>query len=215
MANELETSRPVARRRYVELAKRTCIIDPGRIAVRPSPGALLPPLLGVLIGGGCFVLIVLDIARWSGALPFPLLAICLFAALLLIPLSGMGLVYGAIGTNVLIDRKKRSVTWQQGLLGLGVGTQELVPFWKIEAILVEEEGATEDRRTEEFAQWQIVLLKQSGSRLTIGRVTALRSQADVSLARAVDVAQAVAALTGAPLRLPQPALVEESVPAAE
>jgi hypothetical protein len=208
---ENETTTPAKpRRRYVELAKRTCILDPDRIAVRPSPGALLPPLLGVLIGGGCFALILLDIARWSGKLPFPLLAICLFAALILIPLSGMGLIYGAIGSNVLIDRRKQSVTWQQGLLGLGVGTQELVPFWKIAAIAVEEEGAAQDRRTEEFAQWQIVLLKQSGSRLIIGRVSALRSQADASLARAVDVAQAIATLTGAPLRLPETAPAQES-----
>jgi hypothetical protein len=210
MEGESAASTTSRRRRYVELAKRTCIIEPDRIAVRPSPGALLPPLLGVLIGGGCFALILLDIVRWSGRLPFPLLAVCLFAALLLIPLSGMGLVYGAIGTNVLIDRKKQSVTWQQGLLGLGVGTRELVPFWKIGAILVQEEGADEGRETEEFAQWEIVLLKQSGSRLTIGRVSALRSQADVSLARAVDVARAIADLTGAPLELPETAPTQES-----
>jgi hypothetical protein len=202
------------RRRYVELAKRTCIIDPDRIAVRPSPGALLPPLLGVLLGGGCFALILLDIVRWSGTLPFPLLTVCLLAALLLIPLSGMGLIYGAIGSNVLIDRRKQSVTWQQGLLGLGVGTQELVPFWKIAAILVEEEGAGDGRRTEEFAQWEIVLLKQNRSRLTIGRVSTLRSQAGVSLARAVDVAQAVADVTGAPLRAPEIVPASEASPAA-
>jgi hypothetical protein len=189
------------RRRYVELAHRICIIDAGRIAVRPSPGALIPPLAGLLLGAACFAMIIADIVRWRGALPFPLLAGCLFGALILIPLSGMGLIYGAIGSNVLIDRRKQSVTMQQGLLGLGVGTQELVPFWKIEAIVVEEEGLDEGRRTEEFAQWQIVLLKKSGGRLTLGRVSALRSQAEPSLARAVDVGQAIATLTGAPLQV--------------
>lgn len=201
MEGKTEASAPAAPRRYVELARRICIIDTDRIAVRPSPGALVPPVMGMLLGGACFVLILTDIVRWRGALPFPLLVISLFGALLLIPLSGMGLIYGAIGSNVLIDRKKQSVTLQQGLLGLGVGTQELVPFWKIEAILVEEEGVEEGRRTEEIVQWQIVLLKQNGSRLTLGRVSALRLLSEPALARTVDVAQAIAALTGAPLRL--------------
>lgn len=192
-------AKPPGRRR-IELARRTCVIDPDRIAVRPSPAALVPPLFGLAIGFGCFGLLMADVVLWRGALPFALLALLLVAALICIPLSGMGLIYGAIGANVLIDRAKQSATWQQGLLGLGVGTTELVPFWKIEAILVEEAGAESGRSTEEFAQWEIVLLKKSGSRLTIGRITAVRSLAQPSLDRAVEAAEAVAALTGAPLR---------------
>jgi hypothetical protein len=204
---ETEIARSVASlagRRRIELARRTCIIDPHRIAIRPSPAALVPPLFGVILGLGCCGLIMADVVYWRGALPFPLLAVLLLLALIGIPLSGMGLIYGAIGANVLIDRVKQSATWQQGLLGLGVGTTELVPFWKIEAILVEEAGAEGGRSTEEFAQWEIALLKKSGSRLTIGRVSALRSLAGPSLARALQVATAIAALTGAPLRAPPP-----------
>ncbi|HTE84521.1 MAG TPA: hypothetical protein VK821_07295 [Dehalococcoidia bacterium] len=188
-------------RRRIELARRTCVIDADCIAIRPSPAALLPPFLGIVLGGLCFFLIVADVISWHGALPFGLLAVLLAGALIMIPLSAMGLIYGAIGSSVLIDRRKQSVTWQQGLLGLGVGTRELVPFWKIEAIVVGEEGAQEGRPTEEIAQWEILLHKKSGDSLTLGRVSAARTLAAPSLARAVEVAQAVSDLTGAPLQV--------------
>ena len=42
-----------------------------------------------------------------------------------------------IGRSVLLERQKQSVRWQQGLLGLGIGTDELVPFWRIDHIAVE------------------------------------------------------------------------------
>ncbi|MGI8549654.1 MAG: hypothetical protein ACR2PL_02490, partial [Dehalococcoidia bacterium] len=190
------------KRRRIELARRTCIIDAERIRIRPSPATLVPPLFGFLFGGLCFALLLADILVWPNFLPFALLAILLIFSLFSLPLSGMGLIYAAIGANVVIDQQKQSATWQQGLLGLGVGTTELVPFWKIEAIAVEETGSGEGRTTEEFAQWEIMLIKKSGRRLTIGRVSTARSLATPSLGRALEVAHAVAELTGAPLRLP-------------
>lgn len=190
--------------RRIELARRTCVIRPNRIDVRPSRAALVPPLVGFVVGGACFGLLVASILVWNSALPFLLLAFLLLVSLICLPLSGMGLIYAAIGANVVVDRAKQSATWQQGMLGLGVGTTDLVPFWKIEAILVEEPGIEEGRLTEEFAQWQILLLKQSGRRLEIGRVSALRAFSSEALGRAAEVAGAIATLTGAPLRLPAP-----------
>lgn len=190
--------------RRIELARRSCVLRPGRIDIRPSRAALVPPLAGFLLGALCIALLVAALAVWPASFPLALLVILLLASLILVPLSGMGLIYAAVGANVVIDRAKQSARWQQGLLGLGVGTTELVPFWKIDAILVEEPGAEQGRSTEEFAQWEIVLLKQSGKRLTIGRVSAARTLAAEALARVTEVATAVAALTGAPLRLPEP-----------
>ncbi len=206
-AEAAPNAKPAPRRR-IEIARRTCVIDAGRIAIRPSPAALVPPVLGLGLGAIFFLLIVADVIRWRGTLPFALLAILLVGALILLPLSTMGLIYSAIGSSVLIDRIKQSVTWQQGLLGLGVGTSELVPFWKIEAIEVGEEGAEQGRSTEEFAQWEIALLKKSGGRLTMGRISAPRSLAAPSLERAVEVAQAIADLTGAPLQITATAFSE-------
>jgi hypothetical protein len=193
-------SRP--RRRRIELSHRTCIIDADRIAIRPSSAALVPPALGLCFGAACFGLIMADVVLWRGGLPFALLIGLLAGAVILIPLSAMGFVYGAIGANVLIDRAKGSATWQQGLLGLGVGTADLVPFWKIEAIVVDETGAAIGRSTEELAQWEISLRKKSGTSLSLGQVSAPRVLAGPSLERALEVGAAVAALTGAPLHAP-------------
>lgn len=200
------TAQPAHRR--IELERRTCIIRPDHIEIRPSRAAILRPLLGFLAGGVCIGLVAGALYFWPGSFPLPVLTVLLLLALLFVPLSGMGLVYAIFGANVIIDKKKQSATWQQGLIGLGIGTQELVPFWKIEAILVEEPGAEEGRVTEEFAQWEILLLKQSGKKLLIGRLATARSLAAESLARATEVAQAIASLTGAPLRLPP----EEGIP---
>jgi len=201
MAMSSQPQRTAVHTLRIPLTRSVCIVTADRIVIRPSLWAIVRPAIGFLLGAVCFLLILADVTRWSGRLPFALMAILLCGTLMLIPLSGMGLVYAAIGANVIADRRKQSVTWQQGLIGLGVGTQELVPFWKIEAIEVAEEGAAEQRATEEFAQWEVVLRKKSGGRLVIGRVSGPRQLERQSLERAVDVARAIAELSGAPFRL--------------
>jgi hypothetical protein len=194
------TTTPASVRR-VELHRRVAVIRPDTIEVRPSRRALVGPLAAFLAGVAAFA----GIALGLHSLPVGVLVLLLLIAVTTIPLAGVGVVYSLIGADVVIDRRKQSATWQQGMIGLGIGTEELVPFAKITAILVEEAGAAPEGSgspTEEFAQWQIVLEKTSGRRLVIGGVTAARPLATEALARAADVAGAIAALTGAPLRLP-------------
>ena len=187
--------------RRVELHRRVAIIGPERIEVRPSRRALIGPLVAFLIGLGSFA----GIALGLHTLPLAAMVLLLLVAVVMIPLAGLGVVYGLVGAHVVVDRAKQSATWQQGMLGLGIGTEELVPFWKVAAITVEEAGVAPEGSgspTEEFAQWQIVLEKTSGRRLVVGGATAARSLAGEALARATEVASAIATLTGAPLRLP-------------
>ena len=40
----------------------------------------------------------------------------------------MGLAYNVMGSAFLMERKKGTCRWQQGFLGLGLGTRELVPL---------------------------------------------------------------------------------------
>ena len=192
-------ARPSVRR--VELHRRVAVIRPERIEVRPSRRALRGPLVGFLIGIAAFAAIALGLR----VLPVPVMVVLLLIAVIAIPFAGLGVVYALVGAHVVIDRAKQSATWQQGLLGLGIGTEELVPFWKIAAITVEEAGATPESTgspTEEFAQWQIVLEKTSGRRLVVGGATAARPLAGAALACAAEVATAIAAVAGAPLCLP-------------
>ena len=189
-------------RRQIPLNRRVAILTGERIDVRPARSALLGPLLGLMVG------VSSALAIWFGmsVLPLPLLAVLLVVAVVAIPFAGIGLVYALVGAHVVIDRAKQSATWQQGLLGLGVGTTELVPFGKIARIAVEEAGSAPEgdgRPVEEFAQWRIVLIKTSGKRLDVGVVSTARSLSDEALTRARSVAAAIAELSGAPLQLPE------------
>jgi hypothetical protein len=193
---------PPGERWRIDLHRRRALITAGRIDVRPSRLALVPPFAGFLLGAGSVAIIVLGVT--GGSIPYLLLAFLLVVALILVPLSGITLVYALFGANVIFDRAKQSGTWQQGLLGMGIGTTELVPFWKIAAILVTEAGApggSAGRRTEEFAQWEAVVLKESGKILTVAGMTVPRRFAPYGAEPVQRLANAIGALTGAPVRL--------------
>ncbi len=188
-------------RREIDLHRRVCVVKPDTIEIKPARSAAIAPLIGLFLAASAFVAVLL----WLEQLPFVLTLLLMGAAIVLVPFSGMGFVYSIYGANVVIDRKKQTAIWQQGLLGMGVGTEELVPFAKIERLELEEtsrepqEGAAQD-----FAQYEILLLKTSGRRLTLGQVTVPRYMADDGLARAREVAQAIAALVEKPLHEDQP-----------
>lgn len=192
------TATSTARLRRIELHRKVAIVTPDVIEIRPSRRTLVPALIGFVSGLGAITLLGAG-RHW---LPLAVMAILLFYAVLAVPLSGLSFVYGLIGANVVISRPKQSATWQQGFSGMGIGTKDLVPFWKIAAIHVEEAGTvtpSEGRRVEEFAQWQVVLEKTSGKRLTIAGATAHRSLSSEAQARATEVAALIAGLCGAPL----------------
>ncbi|MGH2584807.1 MAG: hypothetical protein ACRDJE_07825 [Dehalococcoidia bacterium] len=189
--------------REVYLHRRLAVLRPDRIDVRPARGAVIAPLAGFLIG------IVSALAIWFGmtSLPLWLLAILLIVAIIAIPFAGIGTVYALVGAHVVVDRAKQSATWQQGFLGMGVGTTELVPFWKVDRIIIEEAGASETdtgRPVEEFAQWRIVMLKKSGKRLDIGVASAAQALREEAFDRAWTVADAIAEMTNAPVEVYNP-----------
>ena len=192
---------PAAAPRRIPLNRRVAVLRPERIDVRPSRGTVLAPFSGFMVG------VLSALAIWFGmnTLPLFVLAVLLIVAVVAIPFAGLGTVYALVGAHVVIDRAKQSATWQQGFLGMGVGTTELVPFWKIDCIAVQEAGTAtpgQGRTVEEFAQWQIVLLKKSGKRLEIGTVSAARSLGREALGRAKEVATAIAEMADAPLDVP-------------
>lgn len=191
--------------RQVDLHRQVCTIRPDRIDIRPARSLVILPALGLALG------LAGALGIWFGMALFPmwLLSLLLVLALLLLPISAMGLVYAVVGTNTIIDRIKQSATFQQGVFGLGLGTQELVPFWKMVEYRIED--VSEDRLPgdvpRDFAHYEITLLKTSGRRLKLGSVVVPRSLAAEGLARAREVAEAIGTLTGKPVRLPELALV--------
>ncbi len=191
-------SQPPAKR-IVYLDRRVALIESDRINVRPEIAAALFPLVWLLIGIGSFVSIVL----WLDTIPFAIVLLLLLVAVVSIPLAGIGFVYAVAGANVVFDRKKQSGVWQQGFLGMGVGTTELVPFWKVAEIRIEETTRARQRGQQpDLAQFEIILVKVSGKRLKVGDVVRPRSMVREGLAEARDVADAIAEMAGKPLVAP-------------
>ena len=191
---------PAAARRIVYLNRRVAFIEPDRVNVRPALAAALFPLFGLLVGIAAFVSIIL----WLDRLPFVLVLLLLLVAVVSIPLAGIGFVYTVAGANVVFERRKQSGVWQQGFLGMGVGTTELVPFWKIDHVRIEELTRERQRgEMQDVAQLEIVVVKQSGKRLPVGDVVVPRSMVRQGLADVRDVADAIAEMTGKPLVAPE------------
>ena len=185
--------------RRIPLDRRVCVVREGRIDVRPERGAIIGPFLGLVISLSLFVAVALFASQLSAVA----LAAMLVPGLILGPLSGMGFVYSLIGAHVVVDARKQSVAFQQGVLGLGIGTVELVPFWKIERLEVcdlplgEVEGKGPPPPLD-LRAWDVVLIKTSGKELSIGQVVAANTPdlIDEGFDRALDAAEAVAELVG-------------------
>jgi hypothetical protein len=188
--------------RTIALDRRICVLREDRIDIRPSPGAVILPLAAMVVSIVCFAVIGLTI----NVLPVAALAALLIPNVLIFPLAAMGFVYSLIGAHVIIDRRKGSVTFQQGWIGLGLGTRELVPFEKIDHIALEETTLGEVESPwlapVDVRVWDIVLVKRSEKRLSIGMVVmpAEPDLAQEGLSRARQAAAAIAALVGSPLR---------------
>jgi hypothetical protein len=180
---------PTVARREIYLDRRVCSISPNRIEIHPARSIIFLPLLTLALGLGAFPLIYFAGGSLSLELRFGLTLV----ALLLVPLSGLGLVYSIAGAHVVVDRAKQSTVLQQGYLGMGVGTQELIPFWKVERVQVQELTPHDYRgHQDDFAQYEVVILKVSGKQVPIGTVTVVRAEAKEGLARARAIANAVA-----------------------
>jgi hypothetical protein len=187
-------------KRIIYLNRRVAFVEPDRINVRPALAAALFPLIWLLLGIASAVSILL----WLDRLPFALVLVLLVVAVVSIPLAGIGFVYAVGGANVVFDRQKQSGVWQQGFLGMGVGTTELVPFWKISEVRIDETTAERQRgELQDVAQFEVTVIKASGKRLKVGDVVVARSMVREGLAEARDLAGAIAEMSGKPLVAPE------------
>ena len=189
--------------RYEVLLHRSlALIGDEKVEIRSARSTILLPAVGVALGAGAGALIAIE----AGNLPFVLLVGLLLFALLAVPISTMALVTAVIGADVVIDGRKGAATWQQGFLGMGVGTRELVPFAKIDHLAITIEGEAPDRWREErdvLRQFSLVLVKQSGKRLTLTQVPVPAGDQSDGMDRTLAVANAIGNVTGAEVVLPE------------
>jgi len=178
----------------VSLHRAVAVIRPESIAVRPLRASLVVPLVQGLLAAGAVWLI----AAFMDRLALWALGALLVFALIAGPTAVLGLVYNVAGTSFLMERRKQSARWQQGFLGLGLGTHELVPFWRIARFEVRSDAA--DRLSggdvQDVVRWEVRLVKESGRALTVGTVLAARPLAAEGARRANRVAEALGAMAG-------------------
>lgn len=189
-------------RQEVVLHRSMALISPDKIEIKSARGTVILPLIGILLAVG----LIVWLTQAGFGLPlWALIAILLFL-IFLVPLSVMSLIGAIVGADVIIDAKKGSATWQQGYLGMGIGTKELVPFQKIAYFEVTIEGDTPDRwrdNEDDIRQFALILVKKSGKRLTLAQVPVPAYGQTDGMDRTLAVGNAVAALTGSTVRLPE------------
>ena len=191
------------RRRTVYLHRRVAAIGPDRIEIRPPKSAAILPLAGAGATAGLLALLGTSV----GSLPLWLSAIILLASVILLPLSGISLVYALLGAHITVDRAGRNVSLKQRFLGLGIGTNELIPFWKIREFEVADEGrpvarADGDLPAEAIAQWRLTLVKKSGGRHELAGFNVPRDHEEDGLAVIWEVAAALSEISGAEIKGP-------------
>ena len=191
------------RRRTVYLHRRVAAIGPDRIEIRPPKSAAILPLAGAGATAGLLALLGTSV----GSLPLWLSAIILLVSVILLPLSGISLVYALLGAHITADRAGRNVSLKQRFLGLGIGTNELIPFWKIREFEVADEGrpvarADGDLPAEAIAQWRLTLVKKSGGRHELAGFNVPRDHEEDGLAVIWEVAAALSEISGAEIKGP-------------
>jgi hypothetical protein len=188
-------------RREIYLDRRICSATPDRIDVHPARSIFVLPLITLLIGLAIFPAMYF----FGGSMPFALRVGMTPAAVLVVPLSGIGLVYSIAGAHIVVERAKQSAVLQQGYLGMGVGTQELVPFWKIDRLQVRELTPHDYRgHQDDFAQYEVAIVKVSGKEIPVGTITVARAEAREGLARAREVAGLIAEMSGTKVHTSRP-----------
>lgn len=187
-------------KREILLHRSVAVVGERKIEIKAARSAMYVPLVVLLVCGG----LLAWVATADSAPLWALISVLLFS-LLAVPGSVMGLVGSIVGADVIVDADKGSATWQQGYLGMGIGTRELVPFAKIDYLQVTVEGEEADRwrdNRDDVRQFALTLVKKSGKRLTLAQIPVPVNAQEDGMDRALAVGHAVAALTGAEVRIP-------------
>jgi hypothetical protein len=190
------TSEDRPARQRIALSRSYAVITRDQVVVKPARSALIGPA----IQAGLAVIASLAIGVWIDSLPLWLLGVLLVFVMIAGPTAVMGLAYNVMGSAFLMERKKGTCRWQQGFLGLGLGTRELVPFPRIAHIAVQ--GDFEDELNsgdlQDLVRWDVRLVKDNGRELDIASITTARPLADEALERVNDLASALGEMCGKP-----------------
>ena len=195
----------------IPLQRAVAVVTHESIVVKPSQAQMTGAALEIGIAVGAITLMVL----LFDALPLLVLVGLLLLAMILGPIGVLGLVYGVIGTSFVMQRDQQAARWQQGFLGMGIGTHEFVPFGRIRYIEVvsDEDQVLPGGGQQDLIQWEVRLIKDNDRSLTVGTVIAARPLADIGAERANRLASAVAEMSSVEAHLaPVPELETGDLP---
>ena len=182
--------------RRIPLQRAYAVVGPDAIVVRPARSGVIGPLIQAALA----ILAVWTLVTFMAVLPLWVLMALLLFTIVAGPTAVLGFVYQVAGSAFLMERAKGTCRWQQGFLGLGLGTQELVPFDRIQRIEV---GGDFDEELpggdlQDVVRWEVRVVKDNARVLVVGAAVAARPLADEALVRANDLGGALAAMCGAP-----------------
>lgn len=183
-------------RRTIPMHRAYAAITADTIAIRPSRSSAVVPAVQALAAA----LAVWGLVTFMNVLPLWVLMALLLFAIVAGPTAMLGVVYQVAGSAFLMERPKGTCRWQQGFLGLGLGTQELVPFGRIKRIEVAGDFGEElpGGDLQDVVRWEVRLIKDNDRSLVIAAVVVARSLAEEALGRANDLAGVLGEMSGAP-----------------
>ncbi len=197
----------------IPLQRAVAVVSDAAIAIRPGWRQLVGPLTQAAVAGGAVWFVI----AFMNVLPLWALVSLLGVALVLGPAAVLGFIYSVYGTEFLIERHKGTARWHQGFLGLGIGTFELVPFDRIDRIVVESDidADLSSGQLQDLVQLDVRIVKDNGRVLDVASVTSARAFLEDALQRANRLGEAIGEMTGRPavaLELPTSDLAAEGGP---
>lgn len=174
----------------VPLFKSYATISATEVVIRPSRRTLLVPVFQAVITIAAVITLINGLAE----LPLWISMILLIIIVIFGPTAILGTVYGIVGSNFVMEKNKGTSRLQQRYLGLGIGTQEMIPFDRIKSVTVEgnfmEEHASGD--LQDITEWEVFLIKDNERKISVCKSNSARILADNSLLKANMVAKALA-----------------------
>ena len=189
-------------RQEVLLHRSMAVISDTKVEIKSARSTIIVPVIAILLAGVAGVVVAVQ----STSLPLWALSGLLLFAITAAPISVMALIGATIGADVVVDESKHSITFQQGYLGMGIGTNELVPFARIDHLEIEVDGDQPDRwksETDSFRQFAVVLEKDNGKRIRLCSVPVPATSQNDGMDRTLAVGNAIAAVAGTEIRIPK------------
>ena len=184
---------------HIPLQRAFAVIEADRIAIYPSRAQIVGALIELAIAG----LAMTALLTLFDVLPMFVMIALLLVALLLGPVGTLGLVFSIAGTAFVMERSNRAARWQQGFLGMGIGTTDGVPFGRIRAVeavsdadLLMRSGERQDMVT-----FEVVIARDDERRMPVASVVSARSLAAEGAERVNRLATLLAAMAEAPVVL--------------